>query len=1578
MLTITQEPALATAGAGDPGLLARHAQRGAEQLQEQDPELHGLLWREHERQRDTLMMVAASSSADPSVLACSGSSIGNVTTEGYPGNRYHAGCEIVDEVEELAVRRARDLFSARYANVQPHSGSTANQIVLCTLMRPGDTLLGMELSAGGHLTHGSSASVTGRYFRSFGYGTDRDGFIDYRAVERAAREHRPKVIVCGASSYPRTIDFARFRTIADSVGAFLLADISHIAGLVAAGEHPSPVDHAHITTTSTYKQLYGPRGGLILLGRDAGEPVPGQSRTLAQAMQHGTFPFLQGTPDLGAVAAKARAFAAAAEPRFRALAALVREDAQALADAFSALGHRLVTGGTDNHMVLLDVARLGLTGAAAEQALASCGIVVNRNVIPGDTHGPRVTSGIRFGTNTLALRGMGPRDTTVRRPGGPGAECPRPDQRAEHRTRRPDRREGPRRRVGPVPGLPAAAPRGSLTRSPCPPTAPGSSMDQSTPTAALSPDKRQLLAELLRQRGLRSGRTARTIAPRGDDRPAPLSFAQQRLWFLEQFAGPSALYNISARLRLTGRLDEESLIRALRTVVRRHEALRTTFVQRDGQPVQVIGEQAEIDLPLSDLSGLGPDQRRDALADLGEQIAQEPFDLARGPLLRARLVRLASQEHVLLLAIHHIISDGWSLALMVEEIAHCYPQDAPPLPEPEVQYPDFALWQRERLSGEPLERQLAYWSEQLAGAPAVVELPADRPDSGHRSVAGASLPWNLPEASATRLGEFARSEEATLFMVLLAGFAAVAHRWSQMSDLVIGSPIANRTQPQTERMLGFFVNLLPLRVDLSGDPTFRELVGRVRRTSLAAYEHQDIPFERMVEAVRPERAAGGQTPFANLLLVLQNMPDPALSLPGLRIEVDALDTGTAKFDLYLQAAETEQGLEGTADYSSELFDAATVGRFVEQWLRVLRAGAAEPDTPISALPLLDAGEREALLREGLPWGRPAADTAQAPEPGMEELFTAVRRRAELHPGAPAVRRPGGWLTYAELEGASNRLAHRLRDHGAGPGTPVVVLVEGLADQVVAMLAAFKAGALWVPARASQTEDLPAGTPVLVADRSADPDRWQSDGTAVLAVESPETVPGSPLPTVGTGSGAALLRVRPRPGAARSERTEVAGRRLLAGSASLAGRVGAGPEDVWALTRPLDHGASICELWAALASGGSVVGLSAESWPASAEREGVTVLGLGPTAFRQGLTARHPAGPLRWVLLSGEPVHPAQLERWFERSDASSAPRLLTLYGAECSGAHALAHEPGGEEAASAAPRTMPDLGTPLAGTGVRILDPAGGPTPPGVPGELCLLWQSEPGETDEPAVLRTGESARRAADGALRWAGPLEDTAGTGGRTADPLPAAALLARHPGVRCAAVVPTRTPGASDALAAYVVAGAGELPEDLRAQLRSSLPDPLTPRNFITLDALPLDGDGLLDEAALPDAATGAETPRRASADATEQVVSRIWGQVLGLDEVLPDDEFFELGGHSLIAVQVVDGIERELGRAVTLRMLFESSTLGDFAEAVRNAPLLVPAGPEAVGPARETLTSGMEPAFDDLSADELAALMDGVQ
>ena len=378
---------------------------GVRLLASEDPELFDLFNLEYRRQVNTLSMIASSSIADPSVLVCEGTVLTNVTTEGYPGHRFHGGCKFIDEVEKIAIERAKLAFGARYVNVQPHSGSSANQIVMFSILRPGDRVLGLGLDSGGHLTHGSRASFSGQIFESYTYGLDETGRIDYDEVLNIAKRCRPRLIICGASAYPRIIDFERFRKIADEVGAFLLADISHIAGLVASGVHPSPIDHAHFTTTSTYKQLFGPRGGLIMSGRDW-ETQASRTETIAETIQRGVFPQMQGTPMLNEIAAKARALAVVNTPQFRLLANAIITNARALAEELSALGYCVLTGGTDNHMVLVDIGKRGLSGKIAECALEECGIIVNRNKIPNDKRGALITSGIRLGTNALALRGM--------------------------------------------------------------------------------------------------------------------------------------------------------------------------------------------------------------------------------------------------------------------------------------------------------------------------------------------------------------------------------------------------------------------------------------------------------------------------------------------------------------------------------------------------------------------------------------------------------------------------------------------------------------------------------------------------------------------------------------------------------------------------------------------------------------------------------------------------------------------------------------------------------------------------------------------------------------------------------------------------------------------------------------------------------------------------------------------------------------------------------------------------------------------------------------------------------------------
>lgn len=387
--------------------------RGINQLALEDYELFSILEEEYERQSSQLVMVASSSLAEPSVLVCSASTAVNVTAEGYPGKRYHAGCRVIDKIEQLAIERALEVFKAKYANVQPHSASTANFTVLTSLLKPGETLLGMSMHAGGHLTHGAGVSFSGQFFNAYGYGLTPDGFIDYDEVEKLAKKIKPKLIICGATMYPRIIDFKRFREIANSVNAFLLADISHISGLVIQGLHPNPLDHAHVTTTCTHKQLFGPRGGLIMCGKDYKMKVPHKNISLRKNFQSAVFPFSQGAPIMNMIAAKARALAYAKTSEFRQVAQRITANAKILAAAFSEMGFKLVSGGTDTHIVMLDLSPLGITGYVAEKALEQCSIIVNKNLVPEDKQPASVTSGIRIGTNTLAQRNFLDKDVEL-------------------------------------------------------------------------------------------------------------------------------------------------------------------------------------------------------------------------------------------------------------------------------------------------------------------------------------------------------------------------------------------------------------------------------------------------------------------------------------------------------------------------------------------------------------------------------------------------------------------------------------------------------------------------------------------------------------------------------------------------------------------------------------------------------------------------------------------------------------------------------------------------------------------------------------------------------------------------------------------------------------------------------------------------------------------------------------------------------------------------------------------------------------------------------------------------------------
>ncbi|HEX8146261.1 MAG TPA: condensation domain-containing protein, partial [Pyrinomonadaceae bacterium] len=575
----------------------------------------------------------------------------------------------------------------------------------------------------------------------------------------------------------------------------------------------------------------------------------------------------------------------------------------------------------------------------------------------------------------------------------------------------------------------------------------------------LSPEQQELLQLWLRQElAERDDPESKplSIRPAPRDGNIPLSFAQQRLWFLEQLEPGTPLYNVPAGVRLRGPLDVEALSRALSEVVRRHEALRTTFAEADGRPAQVIAEAGDFALPLEDLSGLSAEAREGEAARLLSEEARRPFDLRRGPLLRARLLRLSGQEHVVVLVMHHIISDGWSSGVLVGELSALYAAfsrgEGSPLAGLPVQYADYAVWQREHLAGETLDGQLSYWRERLAGVP-ILELPTERPRTAARTHAGATHSFKVPDAVGQRLKELSLREDVTLFMTMLAAFNVLLYRYSNQEDIAVGTPIAGRRLPELEGLIGFFVNTLVLRTDLSGDPSFRELLGRVREVTLGAYTHQDVPFERLVEELRPERSPRHQ-PLFQAAFALQNSPRETLELPGLAMSAETLKTELSKFDLTLGVAETESGLGVTLEYRTDLFDVAAVERMAGHFTTLLKGIAARPEERISSLPMLADAERRRLLVEFND-----TRTAYPSDLCVHQLF---EEQAARTPEAVAVVFGREALTYAELNGRANRLARRLREHGVRPESRVGVCAERSADLVAALLAVLKAGGAYVP------------------------------------------------------------------------------------------------------------------------------------------------------------------------------------------------------------------------------------------------------------------------------------------------------------------------------------------------------------------------------------------------------------------------------------------------------------------------------------------------------------------------------------
>jgi amino acid adenylation domain-containing protein len=1093
------------------------------------------------------------------------------------------------------------------------------------------------------------------------------------------------------------------------------------------------------------------------------------------------------------------------------------------------------------------------------------------------------------------------------------------------------------------------------------------------------------------------------------DRPLPLSFAQERLWFIDRLEGGSAPYNIPAALRLAGALDTAALERSLGEIVRRHESLRTIFREVDGGAVQVIAPFTGFALPIDDLSALPEADREAEVRRRAREDAARPFDLAEGPLVRAVLLRLAGEEHVLLLCIHHIVSDGWSSGVLRRELSALYTayRDGgdSPLAEPPVQYADFAVWQREQLAGEVLDRQVGYWKERLAGAPALLELPTDRPRPAVQSHRGARETFDLPRALLDGLQALGRGEGATLYMVMLSAFQLLLSKYSGSEDVVVGSPIAGRTRREVEELIGFFANTLVLRTDLSADPTFRELLGRVREGTLGAYEHQDVPFERLVAELRPERSLS-HSPLFQVMFALQNADRSGFDVTGLRMEGVGAEVETTRFDLGLTAIPHDGGVRGMLEYSTDLFDRSTVRRMLGHLERVLEQVAADADVRLSRVELLSAEERGLVVDA---WNRTERETV---DPPAHVLFAEWARRA---PEAVALLAGGEAVTYGALDRRAAVLARHLRDLGVGPETPVGLCMERTPELLVGVLGIWKAGGAYVPLDPGYPAERlgwiigDAALPVVVATGDTAGVLPEHGATVVRVDALPEAEAAPEVPA----SDAGLAYVIYTSGSTGRPKGVLVQHGSLANLlASTRAAFGIREGDVMPALASYAFDIWLFEALLPLTSGATV---------RLVDRERVLdVEALAEEIADATLVHAVPALMRQLVHAERETPRLARLRRAFVGGDRVAADLLAemreVLSGAE---SHVLYGPTEGTILASTHPVPVDGIvagnpiGRPLGNVRLYVCDAFGGPQPAGVPGELLIGgagvargYLGRPAMTAERFVpdpfsaqggarlYRTGDRARwreesaevgsgsadsrtnaltHSRTGVLEFLGRTDFQVKVRGFRIEPGEIEAVLREHEGVReCAVLV--REDAGENRLVAYV-AGAAEA-DDLREHLRRSLPEYMVPAAFVLLDALPLTPNGKLDRKALPAPELApAEDRYVAPRTPTEEVLAEIWAEVLGLDRVGVEESFFDLGGHSLLATRVVSRVRKRFGVELPLRALFEHPTVGELARVVAESEAVAQAGPvpEPV-PGPEASPHHLLEMIDELSEEELDRLL----
>lgn len=1033
----------------------------------------------------------------------------------------------------------------------------------------------------------------------------------------------------------------------------------------------------------------------------------------------------------------------------------------------------------------------------------------------------------------------------------------------------------------------------------------------------------------------------------------PVSFAQQRLWFLHQFDPDSPVYNIASPTRLQGDLNVDALRHAIHEIARRHESLRTAFTTVDGKPMQVIAPHVSFEMPLIDLSGLPHEQRESEADRLLKADMKKPFDLRRSA-FRVQLLRLSATEHLLSLNMHHIISDGWSMTVFFHELASLYENfcsDQPSsLPDLAIQYVDFAAWQRSWIDGEVLAGHLDYWKTKLAGAPALLEIPSDRPRPAVRSPRGALVTFSISKSLAESLRTLSRREGCSLFMTLLAAFKTMVARYTGEDDIVIGAPIGIRDKPELENMIGCFINTLVLRTDLSGNPSFRELLGRVRDTALEAYEHHETPLERIVEELKVPRHPG-RSPIFQVLFQYLAEPAKLLEFGGVTGETLPIETETAQFELSLNLDDSADGLLGTFEYSTELFDAASIQRMTGHFLTLLEGIVRNPMQKIRSLPLLKPEEQDCFGRDAQ-----HVDAANKTVPALFE------QQAKKTPEAIAVILKEKQLTYRELNDRSNQLAVYLSNAGVGVETLVAVCMERSIEMIVAVLGILKAGGAYVPLDPNYPKDRMAfmledtGAPILLTQTHL-AKMFSAEQTRIICVDSEwenitnESGSRVPLPAIRGENLAYIIYTSGSTG--RPKGVMISHGSLCNHASWMQETFPLNAQDRVLQRAPFSFDVSVWEIFGPLLHGAQLVLFPPEhhcdttALARNLFEHNITILQVVPSQLRVLLDEPKfkQCTALKYVLAGGEVLPPDLIPRFMSVSRA----KLFNSYGPTETTIDATWYACSPEDSK----RTNIPIGKTVINTHAYVLDSYLERVPINVPGELHLggqglargYWRRDELTAEkfianpfsrEPGarLYKTGDRVRRLADGSIEFLGRLDHQVKIRGFRIELGEIETALCAFADVREAVVVARDNDAGGKRLVAYLVAPgiAANVSSELRAHLKTKLPDYMVPATFVMLPSLPLTPNGKIDLKSLPDPEFKTddklvERPRTPK----EEQLAKIWSDVLGVQQIGIHDNFFELGGHSLLATQVVARMRALAGKDVTVRELFQSPTVAGLGE-----------------------------------------------